>query len=299
MVLELAGLRALDRPVAGVVDAGCDLVGEQLAAHVEQLDREHPDVVEVVEQSGRQRLGPRRQRDVTAGSGGGRPAHAEDAALVVVLDQRPAGHRAVDAAHREHRQLAVERHPRLEDERDTAQLVPRPVEVLRSGEDGLALAVVTAAPGLEHRRQASDGFDRAVEIRSDVDRGERGRGDAETTERLLLGEAILRHLERPCPRTYGDVPSEKARRVGGHALPLVRDDGRVARDLAQRGLVTEAADHEVAHRARGRAGDRVEEAELHVEGDAREREHATELAASEHCDDVTAHPTCLAHARFG
>ncbi len=54
VVLELAGVGSLDGPVAGVVDAGCDLVGEELTADFEQLDREHPDVVEVGQQARRQ-----------------------------------------------------------------------------------------------------------------------------------------------------------------------------------------------------------------------------------------------------
>ena len=50
MVLELARRRALDRPVAGVVDARRELVREQAAADVEELEREHADVAELVEQ---------------------------------------------------------------------------------------------------------------------------------------------------------------------------------------------------------------------------------------------------------
>src|SRR6516225_5992087 len=43
VVLKLARLGTLDRPVAGVVDARCQLVGEQAATHLEQLEREHSD----------------------------------------------------------------------------------------------------------------------------------------------------------------------------------------------------------------------------------------------------------------
>ena len=56
VLLELAGVRALDRPVAGVVDARRQLVGQELAIVLEQLDREHADVVEVVEEAQRDRL---------------------------------------------------------------------------------------------------------------------------------------------------------------------------------------------------------------------------------------------------
>ena len=57
MVLELARLGAVDRPVPAVVDARGELVREQLATDVEELDREHADVAELVEQLRRELLG--------------------------------------------------------------------------------------------------------------------------------------------------------------------------------------------------------------------------------------------------
>src|SRR5690606_4565618 len=57
VVLELARLRALDRPVPAVVHAGRDLVGEQIDAVVEELEREHADVVELLEDGAGVRLG--------------------------------------------------------------------------------------------------------------------------------------------------------------------------------------------------------------------------------------------------
>ncbi len=50
MVLELARLRTLDRPVPAVVHSGRDLVREQSTVEVEQLDAADADVVERVEQ---------------------------------------------------------------------------------------------------------------------------------------------------------------------------------------------------------------------------------------------------------
>ena len=60
-------------------------------------------------------------------------------------------------------------------------------------------------------------------------------------ERLLLDEPVLRHLERPCA---AGAPARRAasdaRRVGGHAFPLVGDDRRrPSRRLGQRGDVVE------------------------------------------------------------
>src|SRR5688572_10865833 len=46
MVLELARLRALDRPVSGVVNARCHLVGDEPALRVEELDGQHAAILE-------------------------------------------------------------------------------------------------------------------------------------------------------------------------------------------------------------------------------------------------------------
>ncbi len=45
-VFELRGVRAFDRPVAGVVDAGRHFVGDQVVALHEKFDGEHADVIE-------------------------------------------------------------------------------------------------------------------------------------------------------------------------------------------------------------------------------------------------------------
>ena len=46
MILELARLRSFDRPMSRVVDARRHLVGEQSSIVLEQLDRQHADVIE-------------------------------------------------------------------------------------------------------------------------------------------------------------------------------------------------------------------------------------------------------------
>ena len=45
MIFELAGERAFDRPVAGIVDARGHFVGEQAAVLFEKFDGEHADVL--------------------------------------------------------------------------------------------------------------------------------------------------------------------------------------------------------------------------------------------------------------
>jgi hypothetical protein len=114
VVLELRGHGALDRPVAGVVHARRHLVGDQRAADVEQFDREYADVVEFTQQGPHELLG--RARHGRCQIGRRCSAAAQDAALVHVLGEWPDGRLAVDAAHREHRQLARERDQTLDDQ---------------------------------------------------------------------------------------------------------------------------------------------------------------------------------------
>ena len=88
MVLELARLRAFDRPVPAVVHPRRDLVREQRALDVEELDTTDADVVERVEQREDARFRLRLQRTVVPASGC--PGDAQDAITVLVLDDGPA-----------------------------------------------------------------------------------------------------------------------------------------------------------------------------------------------------------------
>ena len=57
VVFELRGVGAFDGPVAGVVDAGRHLVGEEVRAADEELDGEDADVFEAFEEVGEVLLG--------------------------------------------------------------------------------------------------------------------------------------------------------------------------------------------------------------------------------------------------
>ena len=93
---------------------------------------------------------------------------------MLVLDERPAARVSPSSPRtREDRQLAVEGHELLEDQRHAAEGGPRRVDVGGIAQHVLALAVVAAAPRLEHRGE-SDRLDRAVEAGAVVDRLERG-----------------------------------------------------------------------------------------------------------------------------
>src|SRR5207245_7251071 len=118
-----------------------------LAMNVEELDGEAARVLELVEELPGEPLGGALE---LLGQDGRRGVAApEDPAGVVILDERPARSRAVAAAHGEHRQLAVERDERFEDERHAAELRPGALDVVRFAQRRLPFAVVPAAAGLE------------------------------------------------------------------------------------------------------------------------------------------------------
>ena len=119
---------------------------------------------------------------------------------MLVLGERVEGRLAVAPAHRDDRELAIERDELLR------ELVVR--ERDERLDDALALAVVAEPARLHERRQA------AVLERAEP----RGR-DAEAAEELLLDEAILPMLERPRVGHRTDAP----RRLDRDVLELVRD----------------------------------------------------------------------------
>src|SRR5690606_28880651 len=57
VILELARFGALDRPMAGVVDARCDLVREQSVPRRKELDREYAAIIEALEDRAQPTLG--------------------------------------------------------------------------------------------------------------------------------------------------------------------------------------------------------------------------------------------------
>ncbi len=141
VVLELARDGAVDRPVTGVVDARRVLVREQPAADLEQLEREHADVVELVEQPRREllRLGLRR-----AAAGARETRRIPSRCTFSASGQNRVSPFA--AAHGDDRELAVEVDDLL---RELVVAEPR----LGRLEAPLALAVVPEPPRLDERGQ--------------------------------------------------------------------------------------------------------------------------------------------------
>src|SRR6187455_2425350 len=132
MVLELARLRAVDRPVPAVVHARRELVREEVAPGLEELDGQHADVAELVEQPRRYLLGL-----ALWGIRRRRARHGQDPAAMLVLRHRIERGLAGASAHRDDRQLALEG----DDPLRQFVLVERPVRL----DDALSLAVVAEA----------------------------------------------------------------------------------------------------------------------------------------------------------
>ena len=119
MILELTGERAFDGPVTGVVDARGHFVGEQAAVLFEKFDGEDADVLEFVENAARGFFGGALDGGIE--SRGGSEGEAEDAAAMVVLDQRIDGGFARAGADSEDAEFAGERNEAFEDERCLAR----------------------------------------------------------------------------------------------------------------------------------------------------------------------------------
>ena len=194
----------------------------------------------------------------------------------VVLD-RPASTRtvAVEAAHGDDRQLAVERHEPFEDQRHAAERRPRRVDVAGRAQHGLALAVVAAPPRLQHRGQAER-----------VDR--RVAASARSSTARNGAVAIPSALQR-CPSRRAGPATPRARAAGGrtgasaasaravaagHAFPLVGDDVGAVGGLRRGGRRRRAPPTTRSPTARGRRlGRRIEERERQPSGMPAEPEH--------------------------
>ena len=233
MVLELARLRALDRPVPGVVHARRDLVREQLAADLEQLDREHADVVEVVEERRGDRRGLAGERVGDAGrrrparrAGCRRGARSRRAASSR-SSRRARAPRASTARGRTGRSpRGSARRPRR------APPTPRRASARRVAQHDLALAVVAAPPRLQDRRDARSRSTAA---------GSPARSSTAANSATAMPSA--RNVSFSASRSWATSSAIGPGRTGsrasssrgagrGHALPLVGDDVRAVGDLA-------------------------------------------------------------------
>ncbi len=150
MVLELARLGALDRPVTRVVHTGANSLASSSPPTSNSSIASTPTW-------SRSTSSRRASSSALAWSASSRPG-----AGARVTRRMPSSctfsttgqHAivAVDVADGEHRQLAIERHEGFEDQRGTPEIRPRASASSSFAEHVLALPVVPALSGLEHRR---------------------------------------------------------------------------------------------------------------------------------------------------
>ena len=222
MVLELAGRRALDRPVAGVVDARGHLVGDQLAARLEELDRQHADVVQSLHHAGGSLAGLRLRAPASRPAPGRATARRMPLA-VVVLDQRVERRRPVPAAHGDLRHLALEG----DEPSSISGTPPSACQAAATSagvrSDELPLAVVAEPARLEHGGQAERRHAPRSRSAQRVDGGERGgRRCPARANSVFSAQAVLAHLQGA------------RRRVDGHALRRGAGRPRRARSRTRR-----------------------------------------------------------------
>ena len=161
MVFELAGNRAFDGPMAGIMNARSHFVGEQAAIVFEKLDGEDADIFKGFQDVAGGVFGGALNGRFEARSG--RERKTENAATMVVFDERIDGRFAVAGANGEDGKLARKRHEAFEDEWNRGQLGLRFGDIFGGSENPLAFAVVAHAAGFQHGGKA-DLFHGGVEF---------------------------------------------------------------------------------------------------------------------------------------
>ena len=105
MILELTDASAFDGPMPGIVDARGHLVREQPPLVDEELQGEHPDVIEIVGEAAREGERGLFEADRIRS---GREAGRENRIAVEVLGERVGGELAAPAPNRDDGDLAIE-----------------------------------------------------------------------------------------------------------------------------------------------------------------------------------------------
>ena len=283
MLLELGRPGALDGPVAAVVRPHGQLVHQQPARRLEQLDREH---------AGDPDPGRQGQPEALRGRGGGRgqarrrrqhlPA---DPVLLDGLHDRVHGRLAARRAGHEHGELALERDVLLHDQVDPVQPGQHLGRLIGPAADPDALSVVTAADRLEDHRPS-----RLVREAGDVvEAGGPGRPrarDAQLGQARAHGPLVLGVAQRVRPGADGQpglLQGSQAR--PGHMLVIEGQDVAAAAEGEQ--VVQGPVVADLGSRADLR-GAVVRRRGEHPEPDAEPHRglggHASQLAGSHHAD---------------
>ena len=224
LLLELGRRRALDRPVARVVDPRRELVDHQpAAAQLEQLDGQQPDEVEAAREplgdlGGVERLEriDRRRRD----------ALGQDPGVVDVARRREGAGPPVAVAGEDHRQLGLEVDLRLEQQRPAvlaAQRADRGRDLGTRTDPRLAPPVVAAERQLEPARVA-ERVRGGLGVVDPAHLAPRRHVLADGADEPALREPVLGRPERRQPGPQRGVLPGGRGGIEAHVLQLVRDD---------------------------------------------------------------------------
>jgi len=140
VILELAGDRSFDGPVAGIVDARSHLIGEQPAVVLKELDGQNADVFQGFEDTAGSVFCSALDTRLKRRSGCER--QAEDTAAMVIFDEGVKGSLAAAGTDGKNRDFSREGHKALEDELYLGKLGFGARDVIRGAQNPLAFAVI-------------------------------------------------------------------------------------------------------------------------------------------------------------
>src|SRR6266567_6475331 len=169
-------------------------------------------------------------------TGGGSKGKAQNAAAMVVFDERIKSDFARARANRENRKLASERHEAFEDESNGRQLRFGPRDILRSAENPLAFAVIAHARSLQNGGETNM-LESGAEFGVLRNGCEFGRGDAEFLEEVLFAQAVLRGFEGGGRRIERDALSEKFHGFNGDVFEFISDELEAACEFLEGGVI--------------------------------------------------------------
>src|SRR5262249_31863182 len=224
VLLELRDRRAVDGPVARIVNARGDLVDQYCCvpalADDKHFHRKHADIVKGFRDAGCDlpRLACERR-----GHFRGHARDFENMIAMLVFRRLEAFHVAVTRTGDDYRNLSLEIDEAFQDTRRIAYRPPGCDSITTFGDLRLALAVVTELARFEHRRQA-DSFHALRQLRCAMNgRIRRGR-NLQRADKILFDQSILGGLQHS--RVGQNWPSASQERGGfrRYVLEFIGDD---------------------------------------------------------------------------
>src|SRR3954466_2301639 len=283
-LFELAAGAGINRPVAGIMRPGGQLVDQQAAIPGdEHLHRQDADQTQGIGDSQGDALGLGSRLGWYGGGGGG---FVQDVVGVAVLHRRICHHRAILPAGDDHRNLEREIDEALDDGIDSADRPPGIDRRRIAGQLDLALAVITHPGGL-HDAGSTDGLIGRRRLTGAAGGFPRRGGDAEAIDEILLQQPVLRDGEHAGAGMHRHELGEEGHGLDRDILPLQRHDIDRAGEAGQRLVVTVARDSFGSrHRGAGAAGFWREDMRLVPQSSRSQRRHPAKLAAAEHADSA-------------